>query len=63
VDYFPTCPFGDLGSGGGVVGAGDGLDSDAAEFTDTGPSVGDESQDQEYEYDLGGLNGLIIKGN
>ena len=57
MDYLPTCPFGDLGSGGGVVGAGDGLDSDA------GHSVGGKSQVQECEYDLGGLNGLLIKGN
>jgi hypothetical protein len=46
-----------------MVGAGDGLDSDAAEFADAGPSVGDRSQDQEYEYDLGRLNRLLIKGN
>jgi hypothetical protein len=63
VDYLPTCPFGDLGSAGEVVGVGDGLDSDAAEFADAGPLVGDKSQDHEYEYDLGGLNELFIKGN
>lgn len=37
------CPFGDLGSGGGLVGVGDGLDLDAEEFVDAGHSVGGKS--------------------
>jgi hypothetical protein len=37
------CLFRDLGSGGGLVGVGDGLDSDAAEFVDSGHSVGGKS--------------------
>jgi hypothetical protein len=45
VGYLPTCPSGDLGSGGGLVGVGDGLDLDAAEFVDAGHSVAGKNQD------------------
>jgi hypothetical protein len=37
------CPFDDLGSGGGVVGVGDGLDLGVVEFADAGHSVGGKS--------------------